>query len=55
MISKLSSKHQKPKTKNYNKDNEYESDLRCNEVNMKYIYIYEVYIYTYMIVTYSQL
>ena len=55
MISKLSSKDQKPKTKNYNKDNEYESDLRCNEVNMKYIYIYEVYIYTYMIVTYSQL
>ena len=25
IISKLSSKHQKPKTKNYNKDNEYES------------------------------
>ena len=48
MISKLSSKHQKPKTKNYKKDNEYESDLRCNEVNMKYIY-------TYMIVIYSQL
>ena len=48
MISKLSSKHQKPKTKNYNKDNEYESDLRCNEVNIKYIY-------TYMIVIYSQL
>ena len=48
MISKLSSKHQKPKTKNYNKDNEYESDLHCNEVNMKCIY-------TYVIVIYSQL
>ena len=48
MISKLSSKHQKPKTKNYNKDNEYESDLRCNEVNMKYIYIhiYDCHIFT---------
>ena len=48
MISKLSSKHQKPKTKNYKKDNEYESDLRCNEVNMKYIYIhiYDCHIFT---------
>lgn len=46
LISKLSSKHQKPKTKNYNKDNEYESDLRCNEVNMEYIYIYDCHIFT---------
>ena len=48
MISKLSSKDQKPKIKNYNKDNEYESDLHCNEVNMKYIYIhiYDCHIFT---------
>ena len=51
MISKLSSKHQKQKTKNYNKDNEYESDLRCNEVNMEYIYIYDCHIFT--VITYK--
>ena len=37
MISKLYSKNQKPKTINYKKDNEYESDLRGNEVNLKHI------------------
>ena len=51
LISKLSSKHQKPKTKNYNKDNEYESDLRCNEVNMEYIYIWLSYIHSYKLQT----
>ena len=36
----LKTKNQTPKTKNSNKDYEYESDLRSNEVNMKYIYLY---------------
>ena len=37
MISKFYSKNQNPKTINYKKDNEYESDLRGNEVNLKHI------------------
>ena len=49
MISKLYSKNQRSKTKNYNKDNEYESDLRSNEVNLKYIDIYNCHIFTVII------
>ena len=51
MISKLYSKNQRSKTKNYNKDNEYESDLRGNEVNLKHIDIYYCHIFT-VIITY---
>ena len=54
MISKLYSKNQRSKTKNYNKDNEYESDLRSNEVNLKYIDIYNCHIFT-VIITYYKL
>ena len=51
MISKLYSKNHKPKTMNYKKDNEYESDLRGNEVNLKHIDIYNCHIFT-VIITY---
>ena len=40
----LKTKNQTPKTKNSNKDYEYESDLRSNEVNMKYIYLHILYV-----------
>ena len=40
----LKTKNQTPKTKNSYKDYEYESDLRSNEVNMKYIYLYILYV-----------
>ena len=40
----LKTKNQTLKTKNSNKDYEYESDLRSNEVNMKYIYLYILYV-----------
>ena len=40
----LKTKNLTPKTKNSNKDYEYESDLRSNEVNMKYIYLYILYV-----------
>ena len=40
----LKTKNQTAKTKNSYKDYEYESDLRSNEVNMKYIYLYILYV-----------